>query len=427
MQVEIEETGPVERLLKIEVATAEVDAAFEEVFKGLTRKASIKGFRPGKVPRSVVERVYQDQASQEVLERLVQETLPPAVNDHSLDVVSEPRLEPGDPPAPGSAFAYSARLEIRPEIELVKVKGLEIEAPELPEPESDPVEAQLEQLRASQASITELPDGTVAAEGHLAAVDFEGTVGGEPFEGGSGKEMIVELGAGRTIPGFEDELVGLRAGDEKGFDVTFPDDYAAKELEGKVAHFEVKLVGLKQRELPELDDELAKDASNFETLEELRADLAERFEQQRTAELERRTREAVLDAVIEANPFPVPDSLVERELSNRLGRAIQQLHSLPREQLMPMLEQWREEWRPQAERDVRLGFLLPEIAKAESIEASPEDVDERLAEMAERSDQPVDELKKSYRERGLLDALHASVVDDRVVEFLVSAASLSGS
>ncbi len=425
MQVEIEETGPVERLVKIEVATAQVDAAFDDVYRRLVRKAQIKGFRPGKVPRSVVERVYKEEASHEVLERLVQDTLPSAVNEHSLDVVSEPRLEPGDPPAQGSAFAYAARLEVRPEIELVKVKGLVVEKPTLPEPESDPVEAQLEQLRASQASLTELPEDTIAAEGQLAVIDFEGTVDGEPFEGGSGNEMIVELGAGRTLPGFEDELVGLRVSEEKGFDLTFPEGYAAAELEGKQAHFAVKLVALKRRELPELDDELAKDTSDFATLDELRADLAKRFEQQRAAEIEQRTREAVLDAALEANPFPVPESLVERELGNRLGRAAQELQNMPREQLLSMLEQWREEWRPRAERDVRLGFLLPEIAKAESIEATPEDVDERLAEMAERSGQPAGELKKSYRERGLLDTLHAGVVEDRVVEFLVSAASLS--
>jgi trigger factor len=427
MQVEIEESGPVERLLKIEIATADVDAAFDAVYKQFSRKARLKGFRPGKIPRAVLERVYRDEASQEVLERLVQSSLPDAVNENELDVVSEPRLEQGDLPAQGSAFEYAARLDIRPAIELVTVKGLEVASPELPEPESDPVEAQLEQMRASQASIRELADDTEAADGHLAAIDFEGTVEGKPFEGGSGKEMVVEIGAGRTIPGFEDEIRGLRVGHEKDFDITFPDEYPAEELAGKPGHFHIKLVGLKERELPELDDELAKDASEFETLEDLRADLGKRFDEQRAAELERMTREAVLDAAIEANPFPLPESLVERELQNRLMRAVQQLRNLPPEQLHPLVEQWRDEWRPVAERDVRLGFLLPEIAKAESIEASQEDVDERLKEMAERGGQSVGELKKAYRERGMLDALHASVVDEHVVEFLVSAASLSGS
>ncbi len=427
MQVEIEETGPIERLVKIEIATADVDAAFDDVYRGLGKRARIKGFRLGKVPRSVLERVYRDEASQQVLERLVQGALPEAVNDHALDLVSEPRLEPGDPPSEGSAFNFAARLDVRPPIELQRVKELEVRKPELPEPESDPVAAQLEQLRASQASISELPAGSVAEEGQLAAIDFEGTVEGQPFEGGSGKEMIVEIGAGRTLPGFEDQLKGLRVGEEKDFDLDFPEEYEAAELAGKPGHFHVKLVGLKQRELPELDDELAKDASEFETLDELRADLERRFDEQRAAEVERLTREAVLDAAIEANPFPIPESLVERELNNRLMRAVQQLRNLPAEQLHPLVEQWREEWRPAAEREVRLGFLLPEIAKAHSIEASQEEVDQRLKELAERGGQSIGELKKAYRERGLLDSLHASLVDERVVEFLVSAASLSES
>ena len=427
MNVEIEETGPVERLVKVEIATADVDAAFNDVYREFGKHAKIRGFRPGKVPRNVLERVYKDEAGQQVLERLVQGSLPDAVNDASLDVVSEPRLEPGDPPAQGSAFAFAARLDIRPSIELAQFKELEVPKPELPEPESDPVEAQLEQLRASQASISELPEGTVAEDGHLAAVDFEGSVEGKPFEGGSGKEMIIEIGSGRTIPGFEDQIKGLRVGENRDFDIDFPAEYAAAELAGKPAHFHVELVGLKQRELPDLDDDLAKDASEFATLDELRADIQKRFEEHRETEVENLTREAVLDALIEANPFPVPGSLVERELSNRLARAVQQLRNLPAEQLHPMLEQWREEWRPMAERDVRLGFLLPEIAKAESIEASQEDVDARLKEMAERGGQSLGELKKAYRERGLLDALHSSLVDERVVEFLVSAASLSES
>ena len=426
MQIDIEEPGPVERLLKIEIPTAQVDAQFDQVYSQLAKGARIKGFRPGRVPRGVIERVYREQAEQQVLERLVGETLPAAIGDAELDVVSEPRLEPGDAPSQGAAFSYSARLEIRPEIELKQVKGLEIEKPTLEAPDADPVADHLEQLRQQHAATEEEAEGSAVEDGHLAAIDYEATADGEPFEGGSGKEMIVEIGGGRTIPGFEDELVGMRVGESKEFEIDLPDSYP-DEIAGKRAVFRVDLVGLKRRDLPDLDDEFAKDVSDFETLAEFEADLRSRVEKQQEVELERRTREAVLDALIAGNPFPVPPSLVDRQLNNRLARAVEQLRQLPQEQLGPMIESWTQEWRPAAERDVQLGFLLPAIAEAESIEVSDEELEERLVEIAEEEKQTVEVVREAYQQRGYMDALRSSLLEQRVVEFAVAAASVTES
>jgi trigger factor len=425
MNLEIEETGPVERLLKIEVGTAEVDAAFDQAYRTIQRETRVKGFRPGKAPRSILERYFSDRAQSDVRERLIQDTLPKAVAESELDLVVEPGLEPGDPPQQGSAFAYEARVEIRPEIELVKVRGLEVTQPELPEVEEGALEAQLEQLRNVHASVSEEEEGTPTAEGHMATVDYEGTIGGESFEGGSAKDVVFEIGSGHTMPGFEEQLVGLAVGQEKEFDITFPDDFPVEERRGKTAHFTVKLKGLKRRDLPELDDEFAKDVSDFDTLEEFRNSIEERMQTSREAEEQRQLREAVLDALVDANPFPVPTGLVERQLSQRLMQAMQQLQQFPPEQLMPMLERFREEWRDRAERDVRLSFLLSEIARAEEISVSDEDAEERMRMIAQAEGQPFQVVQKAYKERGLEDALRASLVEERVVELLVSEASVS--
>ncbi len=427
MNLEVEETGPVERKLRIEIPTTDVDAAFEGVYRELGKKARIRGFRPGKVPRSVVEKYYGEQARSEVLERLVHETLPKALKDAELIPVVEPRLEPPGTPNEGEAFAYEATIEIRPTIELKQVKGLSVKRPQLPEPEQDPVEQHLEELRLGQGQLLDEPEGTSASRGHFVVIQYKAQLEGQPPDKNKGEETTLELGGGQSLPGFEDELVGMVTDQERDFELSLPAGDPESQEPPKSAAFHVKLIAVKRRELPELDDEFAKDVSEFATLQELRDDLAQRVRAGRETEQKRLLREAVVAALIEANPFPVPEGLISRQLANRIGRAASQLHKqLPEEQLGRMIASWREEWRPQAERDVRLALLVPEIAKAQEIEVSAEDVDEHLRRVAEERGRSLSALKRSYREQGLLDALEGGLLEERVVEFLVSEATLSG-
>jgi trigger factor len=427
MNVSVEETGPVERRLHIEIPTTEVDAAFESFFREMRRNAHIRGFRPGKAPREVLEQYYGDRASGEVLQRLVERTLFKAIQDSNLDVLGEPRLDPGEPPKPGAQYAYDAHVDVRPEIAVAAVKGLEIVRPVVPTPEKDPVEAHLEDLRQRQAQVVEEESGIAAAAGHIAVIDYVGKLEGEPFEGSSARESQIELGSGRTFGGFEDQLLGLRVGDEHAFDVTMPEDHSDEKLRGKAVRFETKLVALKRRELPALDDEFAKDVSSFETLAELRADLARRIGEGRAAEQKRLERNALIEKLVEANPFPVPAALVELQLRQRIQRMLQQFGGakLDREVLGPLVERWQEELRPQVEREVKLALLAPEIAKLESITVSDEEIDAQLARIAEASQRKLSEVKREYREHGLIDALRAGLVEEKVVEFALAAAKLS--
>lgn len=426
MNVSVEETGPVERRLHIEIPTTEVDAAFESFFREMRRNAHIRGFRPGKAPREVLEQYYGDRASGEVLQRLVERTLFKAIQDSHLDVLGEPRLDPGEPPKPGAQFAYDAHVDVRPEITVAAVKGLEITRPVLPTPEKDPVEAHLEDMRQRQAQVVEEESGVAAAAGHIAVIDYVGKLDGQPFEGSSARESQIELGAGRTFGGFEDQLMGLRVGDERAFDVAMPEDHSDEKLRAKTVRFEAKLVALKRRELPTLDDEFAKDVSSFETLAELRADLERRIGEGRAAELSRLERNALIEKLVEANPFPVPAALVELQLRQRIQRMLQQFGGaqLDREVLGPLVQRWQEELRPQVEREVKLALLAPEIAKLESISASDEEIDAQLARIAEASQRKLSEVKREYREHGLIDALRAGLVEEKVVEFALAAAKL---
>jgi trigger factor len=426
MSVQVEETGPVERRLRIDIPTAEVDAAFDSVYRELARTTRVRGFRPGRAPRSVLERMLGERARAEVVERLVHESLPRAVNEADLAVVGEPRLRPEAEPKQGTPFVYEATVEIRPPIELRKVRGLEIERPVLPEPEEDPIDHYLEELRGSQAQLVAEPEGTLAARGHVAVLDYEGTCDGRPFEGGSGKEVALELGASRAVPGFEEHIEGMSVGTEREFDVEIPETYPGREVAGKQAHFNVRLVELKRKELPDLDDELAKDVSDFDSLEALREDLRAKVTASRDREMARLLRETVANKLVEENPFPVPPSLVERQLSSRLAQAVGALgREVPVDQVREAVEKWREEWRPQAEDQVRLALLVPDVAKAESIEVTDEDVEAALREIAQARNVKVTQLRREYRERGVLDGLRASVLEERVLEFLVAEATVS--
>lgn len=424
MTATVEQKGPVEWRLRVEISTAEVDSAFDAVYREIGRKARLKGFRPGKAPRSVLERYYGDQVGSEVLERLLQQSYPGALREHELRVVSEPRIEPERPPEPGTPFSYEATVEVRPEIELGKVRGLEVEQPEIPDPEQDPVEAHLEELRGAHAQLISEPDGTQGALGHVVTIDFDGSVDGVAFDGGSGRAQTVELGSGRTPPGFEDALIGLAEGEEREFELELPEG-ASPHPAGTRATFRVKLLEVKRKQLPALDDELAKDVGEFETLEELRADLSRRVSEGREAQKIQMIRERVVDALVEAHPFPIPESLVERALNSRISRALAPLGGrVPREELESLVEGWREDWRSDAERDVRLALLVPEIAAAETLEVSDEDLEEELGKIAKAQGETLSKVRRAHREQGLLESLRAGLLESRVVEFVVSAATL---
>jgi trigger factor len=427
MSVEVQETGPVERRLRVEIPTADVDAAFDQAYQKLGRSTRVRGFRQGHVPRSVLERTVGDRAREEVLERLVQQSLPQAIEEASLSILGEPRLRPDAELKPGSPFVYEASVEIRPTIELKRIRGLEIERPEVPEPEEDPVDHYLEGLRSTHGQLLEEAEGVVAARGHLAVIDYEGTCDGRPFEGASGQEAVVRLGSGSAVPGFEEGIEGMAVGEERIYELEIPEDYQAREVAGKRAHFRVRLNGLKRQELPDLDDEFAKDVSEFDSLEALREDLRRKVEEARARESQRMLREAAARKLIEENPFPVPPSLVERQLAARLSRVVGQLgRDLPEERMREIIERGREEWKPQAEQAVQLALLVPEIAKDVGIEVSDEDVDAQLRTLAKERDVKLSQVRREYQEHGLLEGVRAALLEERVLEFVVSEASVFG-
>ena len=424
IQVEATEESPILKVLSVTIAASRVDKAFDRTYRNLQKEVRIKGFRPGKAPRSVLERMYAASIPDEIQRLLVAETLGDAMELASITPVTEPGIDAARP-APGEAFAYEARLELKPEIELPDTKGLPGKRPSL-EVGGDEVLTQLESLRERSAPIVEEPEGTAAEEGHSLTIDFVGSVDGEAFEGGSAKGHEIELGSGRLVPGFEMQLVGAVAGEDRQVEIDFPEDYGNADLAGKHAVFDVHVEAIKKRKLPELDDEFAKDlGGEFETLEELRDRIRSDLKSRREHEAEHMLRRTVMDSLIERTDFEVPPGVVERQLQHQIESFRREYESqIPAEVLQSQLVRMAEDGREAAVRRVRETFLLEAFANAESIEATDDDVDQRLEEMAEGRGMPPAQLRKIAREQGWHEAIRSELVEQKALDLLVERADV---
>lgn len=418
IEVRVTETSPVVRTLEIEVGPARVTRAFDRAYRDLGRRARVRGFRPGKVPRAVLERIYAASILEDLERALIAETLPEAVSQAGLHPVAEPAIE-AQPPADGAPFRYSARIEVKPALSLPPVRGLPAAKPST-EVRIEEVEEHLERLRQRQAPLVEEPEGTAAARGNVLTIDYVGRVGGEPFEGGSGQDVELDLGTGHFIPGFEEQLEGARVGDDREVRVRFPEGYGNAALAGNEAVFQVHVAAVKRRALPELDDEFAKDVGDFSTLAELRARIRSDLETAREREADAALRRSVLDALLARAPFEVPPGMVDRRLQRRLAAAHRQLEkSVAHDELHQQLERWAVEWRPLAEREVREALLLEAVAAQEGLTADDAELDARLEAMAAEQGVEPAKLRRAYQEADLVEALRVQIVDEKALTLLV--------
>jgi trigger factor len=292
----------------------------------------------------------------------------------------------------------------------------------------DEVESELEALRLRRAPLLDEPEGARAGDGSVLTMSYQGRIDGQPFEGGSAEDAQVEIGSGRLVPGFEDGLRGATRGERREVQVTFPDDYAAEDLRGKSAVFDVEVRGLQRRQLPALDDAFAKELGEegIETLEALRARLREAITERRERAAQDALRRSLLDALIERTSFEVPPGLVDRQLSRRLSNAHDQLHSLmPHDELHARMDEWRVAWRPEAEREVREALLLEAVAAQQGFEAADAEVQERIERTAREQGIAPARLAALYEERGMTPALRVRIREEKALEFLTSRAKVA--
>lgn len=424
LRVEASEDGAVTRWLEVEVPSARAEQSFVRAYRGLAKSARVRGFRPGKAPLSVLRRMYGPAVVEDVERELVAETLPEALERAGLTPVSEPSID-ATPPAEGAVFRYRARVEVKPSLELGDVRGLPAQRPSTTVVDEE-IERELETLRQRHATLIEEPEGTPAAHGHILNIDFVGRIDGKPFEGGAAREHTVEIGSEQLIPGFEEQLVGAQAGEDRTLRLRFPDDYGSPVLAGKDVEFDVHVGAVRRRELPVFDDEFAKDLGDFETLAQVRAKIRETLTSAKERRARIELRRSLLGALIERIPFEVPSNLLRERLDRRLHSAAHDLEKrgVRRELVGRQLARLEEEWRPAVEREIREEWLLQALAEREGLRVDDADVDAKIARIAEEQGGDAALLRRAYRDAGVLDALRGQLVEDKAFEFLLAAASV---
>lgn len=424
MQIEVESLNAVEKKISVKIPAEIVSREMEAAYRVLNQKIKLKGFRPGKVPQSILSRLYKTQVEEEVATKLIENSLPEAVKKYQLAPVSEPNLL-SHAFTEEKEFAYSVSLEVKPEINVQDYLGLEVEIPELSVREEE-INGELKKLQEAHAQLKPIEHLRPIQEKDVVLIDFEGTFAGKPIEGWKAVNHLVEVGSRSLIGNLDEKLIGLRVNEEKDIPLILPPDYLQSELAGKEISVHLKVKEIKEKILPNLDDEFAKDLGDYQTLVDLKENLRRSIEERKKNQARQIAKEKILQILIERHPFPVPKSMVERQVQNLLARAELQFAKEGRkiEVNSPEWARLRESFLPLAEKEVRGSLILEKIGEIEKISVSETELDEQLEKLAKRLNQRVEAVKNLYHQRNMLEDLRRGILEEKTLDFLIEKAKI---
>jgi trigger factor len=426
MQIDVETLSPIKRKINFQIPAQQVSAEIDKAYAEIRKHAAIKGFRKGKVPMGLIEKHYGEKMAEDVVKQLVNETYFKALSEHRIDPVSYPQIE-SDQLKPGESFSYSATVEVFPEITVKDYLGLEVVKEQLVADDSA-VAARLKEMQDSLSQLAPAPVGHAAALGDFVVFDFLGTLDGVPFDGGAAEDFQLELGSGRFIPGFEEQLIGMDAGSQGVVKVTFPEGYGAENLAGKPAEFAVTIKEIKVKELPELNDDFAKEFGEFETLAELKQKLGELQQAQEERRVETELRERVIKALVEKHELEVPEVMVDRQVAMMLENSKQRLASqrLSLEMMGLTDEGYKIQFRDVAREQVKGSLLLEAVAEAEKLEVTDADIEQQVAEIAAGTKQDPAKVANLYQtNQRAKENLIAQLREDKAIRFLLDHAKVT--
>lgn len=407
--------------LTIEVSAEDLEKALQNAYNKQKKNISVPGFRKGKVPRQMVEKMYGAEVFYEdAANALIPEAYAKAYDECELTLASQPEIEVTQIEK-GKPFIFTALVAVRPEVKLGEYKGVEVDKYSNRVTAKE-IDAKLEEERNKNAR-TITVEGRPVQNDDEVILDFEGFVDGVPFEGGKGENYNLTIGSGTFIPGFEEQLIGVEAEKEVEVNVTFPEDYHSEDLKGKAATFKCTVHEIKAKELPELDDEFAAEVSEFDTLEELKADIKAKIKDQKVAEGKKAQEDQAIDAVIAASEMDIPEAMVKteaRQMVESFAQRIQQ-QGLTMDQYMQFtgmtVDKMLEEMMPQAEKRIQTRLVLEAIVDAENITISDEKLDEEVAKMAEMYSMKAEELK-SYMGEGEKEQMKKDIAIEEAVKVI---------
>ena len=419
------------KLVKTENSVAEFNfeitpEKFEEGMKKAYNKnvkhINVPGFRKGKAPRAMIEKMYGEEIFYEdALNFVLPDAYDEAVKELDLEPVDRPDIDVEDIKK-GENVVVIAKVQLKPEVKLGKYKGIKLEKVEYTVSDED-VDAEIAKLQERGSRIVEVEDRAVEKD-DIAVIDFEGFKDGVAFEGGAGKDFELTIGSGQFIPGFEDQLIGAKKGDDVLVKVKFPEEYHSEELKGADAEFKVKINAIKKKELPALDDEFAKDVSEFDTLKELKADVEKKLKESKDAQAKAETEDKAIEAVADKTEVEIPECMIEQQLNMMLRDydARLQGQGLNLQQYFQMTgmtaDTFKAQFKDHATKQVKVSLTLEAIAKAEKVEATAEDVEAEYTKIAENYQMKAEDIKKFIAEEDIKDG----IVNKKVVELIVEQA-----
>ena len=409
----------------VEVGAEEFEAAVAKAYAKARGKLSIPGFRPGKAPRKMIEKLYGAGVFySDAVDIALPEAYTQAIGQSGLDVVGYPEVEIVDDKIDENGFTFKATVAVYPEVKLGEYKGLTAEKEEV-KVSADDVKERLNEMAERNARLVSVD--RKAKKGDIAVIDFEGFDNGEAFEGGKGENYELELGSGSFVPGFEDQLVGMKAGEEKDIDITFPENYTP-ELAGKPVVFHVKVNEVKHKEVPAIDDEFAKDVSEFDTLDELKADTRKKLVEDREAAAQRAFEDALMQKVADGIQADIPDEMVDVQAQQMMENFQQQLaaQGIPFDQYLKMTNTTEDDFKKQAHepalQQVRMDLAVAALVKAEELEATAEEIEAEMKSVADKYGMDLDTIKKYLPEADVREQVLRSKAIKAVADAAVAVA-----
>ncbi len=426
MSIKVENTeNKNEVKLEFTIEAAKFDEAIKKVYFKSAKYFNIPGFRKGKAPMNIVEKYYGDEIFYEdAFNEVVPEVYEKELKENNIEAVSHPDIDVKQI-GKGQDLIFTAVVQTKPEVKLGKYKGIELKKVEYNVCDHD-IEHELGHMQEKNARLVSVENRAVES-GDITVIDFEGYVDGVAFEGGKAQNHELTIGSNAFIPGFEDQIIGMKIDEEKDINVKFPEEYFSEELKGKDATFKVKLHEIKRKELPELNDEFAKDVSEFDTLDELKNSIKEKLEEENKNKAKYETEDAAVKAVCDNVEIDIPSGMIETEIDNMTKEIEQRLsyQGMKLDNYLQMIgktkEEFRKEYEEQATTSVKSRLVLEAIIKAENIEADDEKVQEKIKQMAEMYGQKEEQLKGN---EGFVNYIKESLKNEKAVEFIVENAKI---
>lgn len=419
MKSNVEKVSTLSRKLNIEIPAATVASSFKRVFEGIQKEVTIKGFRKGKAPLATVKSLYLDRVKQDVAQDLITKHYSQALTEHKLEPISYPEFEFEDP-TENKDFSFSANFDIRPEIKLNKYEGLEVEKEKISFDDKK-VEEVLNNIRSSRATFEDLTENRAAKNGDIAIIDFEGFVDGKPLENGSGKNHNLDLGAKQFIDGFEEGVVGMKAGESKTLQLKFPEPYHAAELAGKPVEFKVTLNKIQVKVLPELNEEFLKTMGGPATLEELKTAIKSDLEAGEVKRVEDAFKNRLLKVLVKENPVDVPQSILKEQKQTLIEDFKRRMNEqgMGQSDFESYVQKWDSDFDKTAHEMIQSSFLIDEIAKKHDLICKKEDVDAKFDEYAQQTGIETARIREFYSRPEQMSRLTYMITEEKVIAHLM--------